>query len=123
MWQRIVSRVLVCISLLAAALVVPPGAGAQTGAERRIEGNVLHVTVTLCQLRPRGCAGYFVLEANRQGRREQVMVQVRLGVPIRRGEDYVLLGALSGSAVSVVHVVEKGAIVARWIEVADIASP
>lgn len=105
---------------LAAALVALP-AGADADAERRVEGKVLRATVTLCQLKPRGCAGYFVLDADRQGRREQVTVQVRLGVPIRRGDDYVLLATLPGSVVSVVHVAEKGAIVARSIEVMEIA--
>lgn len=109
--------------LLAAALVALPALAAGPSAERRIEGRVLHATVTLCQLKPKGCAGYFVLDAERSGKREQMTVQVRLGVPIRHGEDYVLLATLPGSVVSVVHVVDKGAIIARWIEVRDIAAP
>ena len=90
---------------------------ARAEVEEKIEGRVLHVKVTLCQFKPRGCAGYMILDAGHGGRREQLTVQVRLGVPIRRGEDYVLLGNLPGRAVSVTHVVEKGAIVARSIEV------
>ncbi|OGA14332.1 MAG: hypothetical protein A3H32_04900 [Betaproteobacteria bacterium RIFCSPLOWO2_02_FULL_63_19] len=114
---------LIRISFLVAALVALPAAAEPAGVERRIDGRVLRVTVTLCQMKPRGCAGYLVLELNRLGRRQQVMVQVRMGVPIRHEDDYVLLATLPGSAVSVVHVTEKGAIVARSIEVTDIASP
>jgi hypothetical protein len=90
---------------------------AQAGAEQRIQGTVLQTRVTLCQFKPRGCAGFMVMELAREGRREQVTVQVRLGVPIRHEEDYVLLATLRGSVVSVVHVIEKGAIVAKSIEV------
>ncbi len=111
---------LIRICLVAAALAA---SAAASGEERRIEGRVLRATVTLCQLRPRGCAGYFDLEVKRPGGRDVVLVHVRLGVPIRHGDDYVLLGTLPGSVVSVVHVVERGAIVARWIEVRDIAGP
>lgn len=96
---------------------------AAAAPERKIRGRVLQVTVTLCQLRPRGCAGYLVLETDREGRREQVIVQVPLGVPIRHEDDYVFLATLPGSVVSVVHVIVKGAIVARSIEVADVAGP
>jgi hypothetical protein len=52
-----------------------------------------------------------------KGRREQVTVQVRLGVPIRRKDEYVLLPTLRGSMVAIVHIVEEGSIVARSIEV------
>ncbi len=96
---------------------------AQAGAEQSIQGTVLQTRVTLCQSRPRGCAGSMVLEVAREGRREQVTVRVRLGVPIRHEDDYVLLATLRGSTVSVVHVVEKGAIVARSIEVTKKAAP
>ena len=116
-------RAAIIVSFLTTALAALPAAAQPSNAERRLEGRVLRTTVTLCQLKPKGCAGYFVLEAERGGKREQITVQVRLGVPIRHGEDYVLLATLPGSVISVVHVVEKGAIVARWIEVADIASP
>ncbi|MEW6688490.1 MAG: hypothetical protein AB1452_05280 [Pseudomonadota bacterium] len=112
-------RMLFLLALLAAL----PGRADAAGEERRIDGRVLRVTVTLCQLKPKGCAGYFILETRKAARREQVTVQVRLGVPIRHGENYVLLGTLTGSVVSVVHVIEKGALVARSIKVADIAGP
>ena len=58
-----------------------------------------------------------MLEAKRGGRRERVAVEVRLGVPIRDGEKYVYLASLGESLVSVVHVTEKGALVAVSIEV------
>ena len=103
--------------LLIAGLAAPLTGAAQAIAERRIAGKVLHLKVTLCESRPRGCAGHMVVEVDREGGHEQVMVQVRLGVPIRRGDDYVLLGTLPGRLVSVVHVTEKGAIVAKSIEV------
>lgn len=112
---EIVALLMTCASPLAMA-----GAA---DAEHRIQGAVLETTVTLCQLKPRGCAGFMVVELAREGRREQVTVQVRLGVPIRHEDDYVLLGTLRGSIVSVVHVVEKGAIVARSIEVTKKAAP
>ena len=60
-----------------------------------------------------------ILDAAREGRREQLAVQVRLGVPIRRGDDYILLANLLGRTVSVTYVLEKGALVARSIEVLD----
>ncbi|MBI2753743.1 MAG: hypothetical protein HYX46_09570 [Betaproteobacteria bacterium] len=108
------------LACVAALLTGTSFAGAVLAdAERKVEGRVLHVKVTLCQFKPRGCAGYMILDAGRDGRREQVTVQVRLGVPIRHGEDYVLLATLPGSAVSVTHVIEKDAIVARSIEVLE----
>ena len=107
------------VFLLIAGLAVPLAGAAQASAERSIEGKVLHAKVTLCEFRPRGCAGYMVVEIDRDGRREQVMVQVRPGVPIRRRDDYVLLPTLSGRLVSVVHAMEKGAIVAKSIEVLE----
>jgi hypothetical protein len=58
-----------------------------------------------------------ILETGQRGRREQVMVQVRLGVPIRHEDDYVYLPSLGGKLVSVTYVTEKDAIVAKSIEV------
>jgi len=110
------SRIAPVAALLLAFL---SGGAAQAEVEKKVEGRVLQVRVTLCQYKPRGCAGYFVLDAMREGRREQLTVQVRLGVPIRNGEDYVLLATLPGRVVSVTHVVENGAIVARSIEVLE----
>ena len=116
-------EVLFRIALLVAALAFPPAGAAPASAERRIDGSVVRTKVTLCEFRPRGCAGYLVLEVERGGKREQLTVQVRLGVPIRRGEEYVLLASLPGSVVSVVCVAENGAIVARSIEVTESADP
>ena len=106
-------RHIACAWFLVAAIA----GAAQAGAEQRLEGMVLRTKVTLCEFRPRGCAGFMVLEIEREGRRERLTVQVRLGVPIRRGDDYILLATLPGRFVSVIHVAEKGAIVAKSIEV------
>lgn len=104
---------------LIATLATPLSGVAATDVERKFEGLVLRTHVTLCQFKPRGCAGYMDVEAKRAGRSERWTVQVRLGVPIRRGEDYVLLASLGGSAIAVTYVRERGAIVARSIEVID----
>jgi len=103
--------------LLCSCVFAPFTGAARAGAEQKLEGLVLRTNVTLCQLKPRGCAGYFVLETERGSRRERVTVQVRLGVPIRHEDDYVFLASLSGNLVSVTYVSEKGAIVARSIVV------
>ncbi|TAK49461.1 MAG: hypothetical protein EPO27_05255 [Betaproteobacteria bacterium] len=93
---------------------------APASQERKIEALVLRTHVTLCQFKPRGCAGYMVVATTeRPGKREQWTVQIPLGVPIRRGEDYVFLASLGGSAISVTYVRERDAIVARSIEVID----
>ena len=104
------------VSLLIAILVALLTAPAPARAEERIEGRVLRTTITLCEVKPRGCAGIIVLETNRQGKHEQVTVQVRLGVPIRHEDEFLYLSALDGSVVSVTYVTEKGAIIARSIE-------
>jgi len=104
---------------LVLALALAFSGAASADSEKKLEGRVLQVKVTLCQYKPRGCAGYFVLDAMREGKREQLTVQVRLGVPIRNGEDYVLLATLPGRLVSVTHVVEKNAVVAQSIEVLE----
>ncbi|TAN50450.1 MAG: hypothetical protein EPN19_14095 [Betaproteobacteria bacterium] len=107
---------------LVASLATPLAAAAATDVERKFEGLVLRTQVTLCQFKPRGCAGYMDVETRRAGRSERWTVQVRLGVPIRRGEDYVFLASLGGSAISVTYVRERDAIVARAIEVIDAKS-
>lgn len=107
------------ILLLLLTLSLPAAHAAPANAELMIEGRVGKVTVTLCEFRPRGCAGYFMLEALREGRLDRLMVKVRPGVPIRHGESYVLLANLPGSLVSVVYVLEKAAMVARSIEVIE----
>ena len=84
---------------------------------------MLRTHVTLCQLKPRGCAGYMVVATKRAGRREQWTVQVRLGVPIRRGEDYVYLATLDGKTISVTYVGESSGMVARSIEVLNPVAP
>ena len=117
------ARRIASVSLLIVALAAPCGSSAQGREERKVEGRVLEVKVRLCQMKPRGCAGSMVLETDREGRRERLTVQVRLGVPIRHGDDYVMLGVLRGSAVKVVHVTENGTIVAQWIEVLEKVQP
>lgn len=108
---------------LLASVLAPTAAAAQAVAERKIEGTVLRTKVTLCQLKPRGCAGHMILEATRKDKRERVLVRVRLGVPIRRGEKDLALAVLDGSVVSVVYVDEKGGIIARSIEVLKMPAP
>lgn len=103
------------------ALAMPAAHAVPANAELKIEGRVGRVTVTLCEFRPRGCTGYFMLEAVREGRLDRLMIQVRSGVPIRLGESYVLLANLPGTLVSVVYVLEKAAMVARSIEVTETA--
>ena len=121
--ERVVRRMTALIVVLA-SLALPMAVAAQAIAEQKIEGAVLRTRVTLCQLRPRGCAGYMILDAARRGGRERVLVQVRLGVPITRDKRDVALAVLAGSKVSVVYVAEKGGIVARSIEVLSMpASP
>lgn len=121
--ERVVRRMTALIVVLA-SLALPMAVAAQAISEQKIEGAVLQTRVTLCQLRPRGCAGYMILDAARQGGRERVLVQVRLGVPITRDERDVALAVLAGSKVSVVYVAEKGGIVARSIKVLSMpASP
>jgi hypothetical protein len=107
------------VLLLMIALAAPGDGSAQGREERRVEGRVLETKLTICQLKPRGCAGTMILESERAGRREQLTVRVQLGVPIRRGEDYISLGVLGGSRVKVVYVTEKDSIVARSIEVLE----
>ena len=104
-------------SLLASIIALPFPASAQAVAERKIEGTVLRTKVTVCEMRARGCAGYLILETAREGRPAQVMVQVRLGVPIRQGDDYVYLPTLGGSTIAVIYITEKGAVIARSIMV------
>jgi hypothetical protein len=105
--------------LLTIALAASGEGSAQAREERRVEGRVLETKLQICQLKPRGCAGTMILETERAGTRERLSVRVQLGVPIRRGEDYVSLGVLGGSRVKVVYITEKGSIVAQWIEVLE----
>lgn len=112
-------RRIAAVWLLVAGFAAPIGGLAQPSAEQKLEGRVLRTKVTLCEHRARGCAGYMILDAEQRGRHEQVMVQVRLGVPIRHGDDYVYLASLGGKLVSVIYVDEKGAIVAKAIQVVD----
>lgn len=112
-----VSRGIAGIFVLIACLAAPLGRAALASTESRFEGVVLRTHVTICQFKPRGCAGYMEVATERGGRRAQWTVQVRLGVPIRRGDDYVYLASLGGKRVSIVHVNEDGAIIARSIEV------
>ena len=116
-------RRLIAAALVVASLAVPIAAGAQAIAERKIQGKVLSTKVTMCQLKPRGCVGYMIVETDRTSGRERVMVRVRLGVPIREDESYVALAVLAGRTVSVVAVNEKGGFIARSIEVLGKAAP
>ncbi len=107
---------------MAACIAAPYASAASASQERKIEALVLRTHVTLCQFRPRGCAGYMEVETERSGRRLRWTVQVPLGVPIRRSEDYIYLASLGGSTVSVTYVSQRDAIVARSIEVIEARS-
>jgi hypothetical protein len=110
--------------LLTVALTAPGDGSAQGREERRVEGRVLETKLQICQLKPRGCAGSMILETECGGRRARLSVRVKLGVPIRHGDDYVSLGVLGGSLVKVVYATEKDSIVAQSIEVLEMgASP
>lgn len=116
-------RRIAAAALVIWSLAVPLAPGAQPGVEQRLQGAVLSTRVTLCELKPRGCAGYMIVQTDPTGGRERVTVQVRLGVPIREGETYVALATLDGRAVSVVYVNEKGRLIARSIEVLGKMAP
>ena len=111
--MRYIANLSLLIAFLAAQLVFVAPALAQ----EKIEGKVLQTKLTACELKPGGCAGSMVIEVDRQGKLEQVTVQVRLGVLIRHGNEYLYLPALRGSVVSVAHVTEKGEFVAKSIDV------
>ena len=113
------ARRIAALLVATACMAALPALAAPASIEGKFEGLVLRTRVTVCQFKPRGCAGYMVVETERAGRRVQWTVQVRLGVPIRRGEDYIYLASLGGSAISATYVSEQDAIIARSIEVID----
>ena len=111
--MRDIANLSLLIAFLAGQLVF----AAPAIAQEKIEGKVLQTKLTACEFKPGSCAGSMVIEADRQGKPEQVTVQVRLGVPIKHGGEYLYLPALRGSVVSVAHVNEKGEFVAKSIDV------
>lgn len=115
-------RKAVSIWLLIVGLMLLLTAPAPAAAEQRVEGRVLRTKITICELKPRGCAGFMVLETHHQRESDEVTIQVPLGVPIRNEDIYVYLPALDGSVVSVTYVTERGVIIARSIEVITGAS-
>lgn len=86
-------------------------------AAEKLEGRVVTTTLTQCDFKPRTCEGSVDLQTKRNGKPEQVTIQVRKGTTIRKGNSAVLLPALNGSLVAIAYVMENGQKLARSIEV------
>lgn len=84
-------------------------------AEERIEGTVVSTVMTACGMKPGTCEGSLVLDT--KGTDGQVTVQVPQGTQIRKSNDHVFLPSLKGSRVAIAYVSDKGARVAKSIEV------
>jgi hypothetical protein len=84
-------------------------------AEERIEGTVVTTTLTACDMKPGTCQGSLVLDT--KGKDGQVPVKVPKGTQIKKGNDHMFLPALKGSQVTIAYVNDKGARVAKSIEV------
>jgi hypothetical protein len=84
-------------------------------AEERIEGTVVTTTLTACDLKPGTCEGSLVLDT--KGKDRQVTVKVPKGTQIKKGNDHMFLPGLKGSRVTIAYVNDKGARVAKSIEV------
>lgn len=102
-------------SVVVAALLVAGPAPALT--QERLQGKVVATMLTHCDFKPGGCAGNLTLETTPQGQASQVMIDVPLGTPIRKGNETVYLPALRGKAVNIVLVTEKGKKTARSVDV------
>ena len=84
-------------------------------AEERIEGTVVSTTLTACDFKPGTCEGSLVLDT--KGKDGQVTVKVPKGTQIKKGNDHMFLPGLKGSQVTIAYVNDKGARVAKSIEV------
>ncbi len=84
-------------------------------AEERIEGTVVNTTLTACDFKPGTCEGSLVLDT--KGKDGQVTVKVPKGTQIKKGNDHMLLPGLKGSQVTIAYVNDKGARIAKSIEV------
>lgn len=98
-----------------AALLVGLAAPAVDAAEERIEGTVVSTALTACDFKPGTCEGSLVLDT--KGKDGQVTVKVPKGTQIKKGNDHVFLPGLKGSQVAIAYVNDKGARVAKSIEV------
>jgi len=103
--------VIVALAGLLLALVSRP-AGA---AEERIEGTVVSTALTACDFKPGTCEGSLVLDT--KGKDGQVTIKVPKGTQIKKGNDHMFLPGLKGSQVAIAYVNDKGARVAKSIEV------
>ncbi len=96
-------------------LLVALAAPLVEAAEERIEGTVISTTLTACDFKPGTCEGSLVLDT--KGKDGQVTVKVPKGTQIKKGNDHMLLPGLKGSQVTIAYVNDKGARVAKSIEV------
>lgn len=102
---------IVSLTGLLFALMFP----AAEAAEERIEGTVVSTTLTSCDFKPGTCEGSLILDT--KGKDGQVTVKVPKGTQIKKGSDHVFLPGLKGSQVAIAYVNDKGARVAKSIEV------
>jgi hypothetical protein len=97
------------------ALLFAPASPAVEAAEERVEGTVVSTTLTACDFKPGTCEGSLVLDT--KGKDGQVTVKVPKGTQIKKGNDHMFLPGLQGSQVTIAYVNDKGARVAKSIEV------
>ncbi len=93
----------------------PLAAPARAGAEDRVEGTVISTTLTACDFKPGTCEGALVLDT--KGKDGQVTIKVPKGTQIKKGNDHVFLPGLKGSQVAIAYVDDRGAKVAKSIDV------
>lgn len=88
-------------------------------ADEKLEGRVVRTNLTMCQPRPTGggCEGTLTLAPKAGGNEQQVEIKVIADTIIRKGQDYLFLPATQGSSVVVTYAMEKGAKVAKSIDV------
>ncbi|MGH7326672.1 MAG: hypothetical protein ACREJ9_18785 [Candidatus Rokuibacteriota bacterium] len=101
-----------------AAVIVLLFAGvspALEAGEEQIEGTVVSTALTACDFKPGTCEGSLVL--NTKGKEGQVTVKVPKGTQIKKGNDHMFLPGLKGSQVTIAYVNDKGARVAKSIDV------
>jgi len=110
--------------ILQLCLVLVLLAAASVGfGQERVEGVVVSTKLTRCSFKPGGCEGSLVLETPRGDKKEQVTIQVPLGTQIKKGTEDIFLPALRGNLVAVTQVSDRGAKVARSIELIQPAKP
>ncbi len=97
------------------AMLFALAAPAVLAAEERIEGTVLSTTLTACDFKPGTCEGALILDT--KGKDGRVTVKVPKGTQIKKGNDHIFLPGLKGNQVAIAYVNDKGARVAKSIEV------